>query len=110
MAVAAHHALFNVPRIGPDLEHIQIVIRLEDETLTAFHSLLNHFMNITQVGDHSDFNAIRFQRERHGVRRVVGNGKRRDFDVADDELFARGEEQKKRKAWGPTKSPRAWRG
>ena len=43
---------------GPDLEHIQIVIRLEDEAVTAFHALLNNFVNITQVGDHADFNAL----------------------------------------------------
>ena len=56
--MAAHHPLLNVPRVGPDFEHVQIVIRLEDEALAAFHSLLNNFMHITQVGDHANLNAV----------------------------------------------------
>ncbi len=101
VAMAAHHPLFDVPRIGPDFEHIQIVIRLEDETLAAFHSLLNDFVNIPKISHHPHLYAFRFEGERHGVGGVMGDGKRRDFDVADDELLAGGDESQRRKASGP---------
>ena len=35
---------------GPRFEHVQIVIRLEDEALAVFHFLLNDFMNIPLIG------------------------------------------------------------
>src|SRR5439155_18746590 len=72
--VAAHQPLFEVPGVGADLEHVEIVVRLEDQQVAAAHVLLDELGDIAQVGDNADFDALGGKRKCHGVGGVVGNG------------------------------------
>ena len=43
MSRAAHHALLDVPRVRPDLEHFEIVIRFQNQEIGLAQVLLHEF-------------------------------------------------------------------
>lgn len=88
MAGAAHDALLDVPRIRPDFEHFEVVIRFEDEAIGVAQMEFDQLGKIAQVGDDSDFGAVGAERVAHRIGGVVWNGEWRNFDVADGEFFA----------------------
>ncbi len=88
MAGAAHDALLDVPRIRPDFEHFEVVIRFEDEAIGVAQMEFDEFRQIAEVGNDGDFCAVGAERVAHGISGVVRNGEWRNFDVADGEFFA----------------------
>ena len=82
----AHHALFDEPGVWPHFQHLQVVVRFEDQAMAAAEVLLDKFRNVAKVRDHADLDSFRLERERHGINGVVRNGKGRDGDVADGEF------------------------
>src|SRR5580704_390295 len=88
MASAAHHALLDVPRVGTHLQHFEIVVRFKNQTIGITQMMFHELGQITEIGGHSYFAAIRTEREAQGICGVVRNREGRDFDIADDEFLA----------------------
>ena len=88
MAIAAHNALLDVPRIRADLEHFEIVIGFQDEAISVAQMEFDQFRKIPQVGNDGDFGAVGAECVAHRIRGVVRNGEWGNFDVADGEFFA----------------------
>src|SRR5437879_1987244 len=88
MAGAAHHALLDVPGIRADLEHLHIVIRFEHEAIAIAQVLLDQLGHVTEIGHQGELHAGSAEGEAERVDGVVGNAKRRDFDIANAEAVA----------------------
>ena len=88
MAGAAHHALLDIPRIRADFEHIEIVIRFEDEAIGFAQVVLDEFGEIAEIGDDGDFGAVGPESVADGIGGIVGNGEGGNFDIADGENIA----------------------
>ena len=82
MAGAAHDALFDVPRVGTDLQHLHIVIGFEHQAIAIAQVLLYQFGHVTEIGHQRKLHPGGAKREAERVDGVVGNTKRRDFDIA----------------------------
>jgi len=89
MSRAAHDALLDVPRVGPDFEHLEIVIRFENQEIRVAQMMLHEFGQIAEVRDDGYFRAVRAKGVADGIGRVMRNREGRDFDIADFELHAR---------------------
>ena len=89
MAGAAEDALLDDPRIRADLEHIEIVIRFENQAIGATEMDFDKLRHVAEVGDDSHFRAVRTKGESDGISRVVRNGESVDVNVADCEVLAR---------------------
>jgi hypothetical protein len=83
MPHAAHHTLLHRPRIRTDLEHLNIVIRLEQQDIGPTQMMADVFRQIAQVGRDRYFDTLSRERKAHGVRGVMRNGEARDIDIAD---------------------------
>lgn len=88
MAGARKHTLFHDPRIRPDLEHVEIVIRFEQQAIRVTQMDLDQLRHVAEVGDQSHLRTIGAKREADGIRGVVRNGKGVHFDVADAKSLA----------------------
>lgn len=88
MAGAAHDALLDIPRIGPDFEHFEIVIGFEDKAISVAQMEFDEFGKIAEIRDDGDFGSVGAKRVADGIGGIVGNGKRRNFNIADGEFFA----------------------
>jgi len=88
MPGAGQNALLNDPRVGPDLEHVQIVIGLEDHAISFAQMNLDHFGEIAEIGADGDFGAPGAEREANGIGSIVRNGEGVDVDIADREMLA----------------------
>jgi len=88
VAGAAHHALFNVPGIGTDLEHFEIVIGFQDQEVGFAQVLFNELGKVAEIGDDGDFRAVGAESVADGIDRVVRDGEGIDLDVADLETLA----------------------
>src|SRR5579863_439427 len=86
MAGAAHDALLDVPGIGADLQHFQIVIGFEDQEVGFAQVMLYQLGHVAEVGDDGDFFAVGAESVADGVGGIVRNGERGDFDIADYEF------------------------
>lgn len=89
VAAAAHHALFHAPGVGAHFEHVEIVIRFEQQAVGATQMEMNGFRHVAEVGGDADFHALGADGEAHGVDGVVGDGEALDVDIADGEGGAR---------------------
>lgn len=87
MAGATHHALLDVPRIGTNLEHFEIVIRFENQTIGIAQMVFHEFGQIAEIGGHGDFRSIGTESEAQRIGGIVRNREWRDFDIADDEFL-----------------------
>ena len=83
MTRAAHYALLDVPRIGTDLQHFQIVIGFEDEEVGFAQVMFYQLGHVAEVGDDGNFFAVRAEGVADGISGVVRNRECGDFDVAD---------------------------
>ena len=88
MPGAAHHALLDKPRIGPDLEHIEVVVRFEDQKIRFAQVMLHEFRHIAEIGHDGHFRAVAAEGIAHRIGRIVRDGERIDFDIADLEALA----------------------
>jgi hypothetical protein len=89
MPVPAHHSLLDVPRVRPDFEHVQVVIRFEDQAMAAADVVLDVLRNVSKVGDNADPDALRVDTECDRIGGVVRDGEGRDLDVSDHEFLSR---------------------
>lgn len=89
VAGPAHDALFDVPGIGADLEHFEVVIGFEDEAVGVTQMEFYEFGEIAEIGDDGDFCAVGAKGVADRIGGVVRNGEGRNFDVADGEALAR---------------------
>ena len=88
MASARKDALLDHPRIGADLEHVEIVIRFEDEAIGLAEMDSDVIGQIAEIGADGDLGAVGAESESNGVGGVVRDGERVDVDVADPETLA----------------------
>ena len=63
MAVAAHHALLDAPGIGADLQHVEIVIRFEQQDLHAAQMEFDGIGHVAEIGRDADLNAFGVEAE-----------------------------------------------
>src|SRR6267143_5348499 len=89
MAGAAEDALLDDPWIRADLEHVEIVIRFENQAIGAAEMDFDKLRHVAEVGDDSHFRAVRTKGESDGISRVVRNSESVDVNVADCEVLAR---------------------
>ena len=89
MSGAAHHALLDVPGIRADLQHFEIVIGFQDQEISFAQVMLHQLRHVTKIGDDGHFLAIRAEGVTDRVGRIMRNGERSDFNIADDELDSR---------------------
>jgi hypothetical protein len=85
MAAAAHHALLDRPRIRPYPQHLEIMIRLEDQNVTIAKMNPQGIRNVAKVGGNGQFDALRGNRVAHGINGVMRNRKACHVQVADRE-------------------------
>src|SRR4051794_35186568 len=78
---ARQNALFYRPRIRPDAQHFQIMIRLDHQPIAAAQMVLHALRHVTEIGDESDLDAIDLEGESDGIDRVVWDGERGDGNV-----------------------------
>jgi hypothetical protein len=88
MSGARENALLDDPRIRPDLEHVQIVIRFEQQAIRIAKMNFDEFRHVAEVGHESHLGAIGAEREADGIGSVVRNLKRVNIDIADGEVLA----------------------
>lgn len=88
MSGAGEHPLLDDPRVGADLEHVQIVIGFEDHAVGAAKMHFDEFGHVAEVGADRDFYAVASKGEADGIGGIVGDDKSVDIDVADGEMLA----------------------
>ena len=88
MAGAGEDALLDDPGIRADLEHVEIVIRFEDEAVGLAEVDSDVIGQIAEIGADRDLGAVGAEGESDGVGGVVGDGERVYIDVADPETLA----------------------
>ena len=101
MAHAAHNALLYRPRVRTDFQHVQIVIRFEQQNIGTSQVHANGTRQIAEVGDDRNFDSFGAEPKADRVDRVVRNGEARHFDIADGEGVAGGEDFDRRDALAP---------
>lgn len=92
MPFPSHDSLLQVPGIRANLKHLEIVIGLEDNDITAAQSLSNQFCHITQVCNVSNLETFRLKRETKRIHGIVRYGKGRNLEVLEQERLASGDE------------------
>lgn len=86
---AAEHALLDYPGIRPDLEHIQIVIGFEQQTVRVAQMHFDKFRHVAEVRHDGHLRSVGAEREADRVGGIVWNLERVNIDVADGEVLAR---------------------
>jgi len=88
VAGARENALLDDPRVGSDLEHIEIVIGFEDEAIGLAEMDFDEFGHVAEIGADGGFAAIGAKGEADGVGGVVGNGKGVNVNITNHEALA----------------------
>lgn len=88
MPAPSHHALLYRPGIRPDAQHLQIVIRFEDQHIGAPKMHAQRIWNVAQVGGKGKLNALRTNRVADRIGRIVRNSKTLDVEIANREAAA----------------------
>lgn len=88
MAIAAHHALLDAPRIGADFQHLEVVIRFEQQKVDAGQMKADGIRDIAEVGEQAHALAFGLDEEAHGVNGIVGDGETVDLEIGDGEALA----------------------
>jgi hypothetical protein len=88
MASSGEDALFDDPRIGADLEHVQIVIGFEDQAIGLTEMDAHMIGEVAEIGADGDFSAVGAEGEAHRVGCIVRNGEGVNVNVADGETLA----------------------
>ena len=89
MPVPAHHALLDAPGIGAHFQHVEIVIRFEQQNLHAPQVNPDGIGHISEVRSHADFDAFGMKTETDRVDSVVRDGEALYRDVAQYPAGAR---------------------
>jgi hypothetical protein len=88
MPGAAEDALLDDPRIRPNFQHVQIVIRFEQQTIGVAQMNFHKFGHVSKIGNNRHLGSICAKREADGVGRVMRNLERVDIDIANREVLA----------------------
>ncbi len=88
MAGAAEDPLLDDPRIRPDLQHVQIVVRFQQQTIGVAQMNLHKLGHVAQVSYECHLRAIGAKREADWISGIVRNLKRVDINIADGEMLA----------------------
>jgi hypothetical protein len=88
MPGAAQDALLDDPGIGADLEHVEIVIGLEDQSIAFAQVVLDELGHVAEVGDQAELRAVGAEGEANGVGGIVRYGEGVNLDIADGEALA----------------------
>src|SRR5215468_120135 len=88
--LTAHDPLLQGPRIKrAGAEHLDLVIRFDDQNVRAAKRGGGQRVDVTQINRNAHFDAIRLDGESHRVNRVVGNRERAKAERADLEILRR---------------------
>ncbi|MGB7467646.1 MAG: hypothetical protein WBW14_32470 [Candidatus Acidiferrum sp.] len=88
MAGARKDTLLNDPRIGADLEHVEVVVGFEDETISFAKVDFDELRHVAKVGADGNLSAVGTKGEPDGIDGVVRNGEGVHVDVADAKTLA----------------------
>jgi len=88
MAGTGEDALLDDPRVGADLEHVEIMIGFEDEAIGFAEMDFDELGHVTKIGADGDLGAVGAEGEGDGVDGVVRNGEGVDVDVTDAKALA----------------------
>jgi hypothetical protein len=88
MAGAGEDALFDDPRIGADLEHIEIVIGFENQAIGLTKMDAHVIGEVAEIGADGDFGAVGAEGEGDRVCGIVRDGEGVNVNVADGETLA----------------------
>ena len=88
MAGAGKDALLDDPGIGPDLEHVEVVIGFEDEAIGLAEMDSHVVWQVAKIRADGNFCAVGAEGESDRVGRIVRNGERVHVDIADGEALA----------------------
>ena len=88
MPGAAEDALLDDPGIRSDFQHVQIVIRFEQQTIRVAQMNFDEFRHIAEVRHERHLRAIGAKREADRVGRIVGNLKRVNIDITNRKMLA----------------------
>lgn len=88
MTGTGKHALLDDPWIRADLEHVQIVIGLENHAVGLAEMDLNHFREIAEIGANGDLCAVGAKSEADRIGGIVRNSECMDIDIADGKVLA----------------------
>ena len=79
---AAHHALLDVPRVRPNLQHFHVVIGFQHQAIGIAQVKFYELRQVAQVGDDGHFHSTRAERESQGIDGIVRNRNGGHFDIA----------------------------
>jgi hypothetical protein len=88
MAGAGKYALLDDPRIGANLEHIEVVVGFEDQTIGFAEVDFDKLGHVTEVGADGNLGAVSAKSETDGIDGIVRDGEGVDVDVADRKALA----------------------
>ena len=88
MPGAAQHALLHHPRIRPDLQHVEIVIRFQHQAIRVAQVHLHQLRHVAEIRDQRHLYASRAKREADGIGRIVRDGEGMHLNIADPEALA----------------------
>jgi hypothetical protein len=88
MAGAGKDALLNDPRIGADLEHVEVVVGFENETISFAEVDFDKLRHVAEVGADGNLGAVGAKSETDGIDGIVRDGKGVDVDVTDAKALA----------------------
>ena len=88
VASAGEYALFDDPGIRADLEHVEIVIGFEDETIGLAEMDPDVIRQVAEIGADGNLGAVGAEGESDRIGRVMRDGERVDVDIADGEALA----------------------
>jgi len=88
MAGAGKHTLFDDPGIRPNLQHIEIVVRFQNQAIGRAQVYLYQFRHVAEVGADRDLRAVGTKRESDGVGSIVRDREGMNIDVTDRKTLA----------------------
>lgn len=88
MAGPRKYTLFDYPGIRPDLEHIEVVVRFQNQAIGRAQVDLHKFGHVAEVGADRDLRAVGAKSESDRVGRIVRNREGMNIDVTDGKTLA----------------------
>src|SRR5258708_13723529 len=85
---AGKDSLLDDPGIGPDLEHVEVVIGFEDEAIGLAEMDSHVVWQVAKIRADGNFCAVGAEGESDRVGRIVRNGARVHVDIAHGEAVA----------------------
>src|SRR5829696_5215632 len=83
MPHTAHHTLLHRPRVRPHLQHLDIMIRFEQQQVRAAEMEPYRIGHISEICSNAELDSLRAQAVTDWIPRVVRNGEAIDFNIAD---------------------------